>query len=120
MTQITDKEKRKDVDLGRYAFLDKYGKDMEPFYDMVTAENIRSIVKESLIQIRKKKETLMGRVSDWLIEMEEDAGHLTKDEWIAKHGSQRKEIWDKAHGEIKEQLEMDIDWYGRDRISRNE
>ena len=108
MTQIIDKEKRKDVSLGRHAFLDKYGKDMEPFYDMVTAENIRSIVKESLIQIQKKKETLMGRVSDWLMEMEEDAGHLTKDEWITKHGSQRKEIWEKAHGEMEDQLELDI------------
>jgi len=108
MTQITDKEKRKDVDLGRYAFLDKYGKDMEPFYDMVTAENIRSIVKESLIQIRKKKETLMGRVSDWLIEMEEDAANLTLSAWIAKHGTNRKDIWARVQKEREDQLELDI------------
>jgi len=108
MTQITDKEKRKDVGLGRYAFLDKYGKDMEPFYDMVTAENIRSIVKESLIQIRKKKETLMGRVSDWLIEMEEDAANLTLSAWIAKHGTNRKDIWARVQKEREDQLELDI------------
>ena len=50
----------------------------------------------------------MGRVSDWLMEMEEDAGRLTKDEWITKHGFQRKEIWEKAHGEMEDQLELDI------------
>ena len=108
MTQTIDKERRKDVGLGRHAFLDKYGKDMEPFYDMVTAENIRSIVKESLIQIRKKKETLMGRVSDWLIEMEEDAANLTLSAWIAKHGTNRKDIWARVQKEREDQLELDI------------
>ena len=39
----------------------------------------------------------MGRVSDWLIEMEEDAGRLSRYEWIAKHGSARIAIWEKAH-----------------------
>ena len=50
----------------------------------------------------------MGRVSDWLIEMKEDAGYLTEQQWIAKHGFQRKEIWDKARKEIDGQLELDI------------
>ena len=63
---------REDISLGRYAFLDKYGNDMESFYDMVTAEHIRDIVKTSLLDIQKwkQKESLMGQVSDWLIEME--------------------------------------------------
>ena len=39
----------------------------------------------------------MSRISDWLIEMEEDAGWLTRSEWIAKHGSARIAIWEKAH-----------------------
>ena len=46
---------RDDVILGRYSFLDKYGEDMESFYDMVTAENIRDIVKTSLIYIKECK-----------------------------------------------------------------
>ena len=28
----------------------------------------------------------MGRVKDWLIEMEEDAGHLSLTDWVAIHG----------------------------------
>tara|TARA_R100001132_G_scaffold26622_1_gene28730 strand:- start:169 stop:510 length:342 start_codon:yes stop_codon:yes gene_type:complete len=110
MTQIIENKMREDISLGRYAFLDKYGNDMESFYDMVTAEHIRDIVKTSLLDIQKwkQKESLMGQVSDWLIEMEEDAGYLTEQQWIAKHGFQRKEIWDKARKEIDGQLEMDI------------
>ena len=114
MTQITDKERggtfyRLQVCLGRYTFLDKYGKDMESFYDMVTIENIQNIVKTSLINIQewKQKESLMGRVSDWLIEMEEDAGRLSRYEWIAKHGSARISIWDKAN-DASDQEELEL------------
>ena len=108
--------------LGRYEFLNKYGKEEEPYYDKVTGEYIRHITAESICNTKewKKKEELMGRVKDWLLDMEEDAAHLTLDEWSAKHGSYRKEIWDKIHGETKGQFEMDIDWWGKDRIERNE
>ena len=102
--------------LGRYQFLEKYDKDSEEFFDQVQAEKIRAIVKQS----KKEKEKNVSKVSDWLIEMEEDAGQLTREEWIAKHGSYRKEIWDQIHGETKGQFEMDIDWWGKDRIERNE
>ena len=107
MTQNIDPE---DVKLGRAAFLDKHGLDKEELYDKITCENIRAIVKDSLQSIRKwkQKEIDMGAVSDWLIEMEEDAGRLARSEWIAKHGSSRVEIWDKARKEIDGQLEMDI------------
>ena len=101
---------REDISLGRYAFLDKYGEDMESYYDMVTAEHIRDIVKTSLINIQKwkQKETLMGRVSDWLIEMEEDAGYLSRSEWVAKHGSSRISIWNKANDSSnQEELELE-------------
>ena len=100
---------REDISLGRYAFLDKYGEDMESYYDMVTAEHIRDIVKTSLINIQKwkQKETLMGRVSDWLIEMEEDAGYLSRSEWVAKHGSARVSIWDKAN-DASDQEELEL------------
>ena len=89
--------------LGRYEFLEKYDKDSEEFFDKVQAEKIREIVKQS------KKENLMSRVSDWLLEMEEDATHLSLNEWAAKHGSGRKEIWDKVQTEREEdQLTMEL------------
>ena len=28
----------------------------------------------------------MGKIKDWLIEMEEDATTMTRDEWVDKHG----------------------------------
>ena len=89
--------------LGRYEFLEKYDKDSEEFFDKVQAEKIREIVKQS------KKENLMSRVSDWLLEMEEDATHLSLNEWAAKHGSGRKEIWDRVQTEREEdQLTMEL------------
>ena len=89
--------------LGRYEFLEKYDKDSEEFFDKVQAEKIREIVKQS------KKENLMSRVSDWLLEMEEDATHLSLNEWAAKHGSYRKEIWDRVQTEREEdQLTMEL------------
>ena len=50
----------------------------------------------------------MGRVSDWLIEMEEDAANLTLSAWIAKHGTNRKDIWARVQKEREDQLELDI------------
>ena len=89
--------------LGRYEFLEKYDKDSEEFFDKVQAEKIREIVKQS------KKENLMSRVSDWLLEMEEDATHLSLNEWAAKHRSGRKEIWDRVQTEREEdQLTMEL------------
>ena len=43
----------------------------------------------------------MGRVSDWLIEMEEDASCMTREEWTTKHGETVAEMYDK----LKRQLE---------------
>ena len=110
MIQITDHEMRKDVSLGRHSFLDKYGEDMESFYDMVTAENIRDIVKINLIDIQKWKqeEKDMSRVKDWLIEMEEDAVNLSLSAWLAKHGTSRKDIWARVQKETEDQLDLDI------------
>tara|TARA_R110002020_G_C15997335_1_gene749897 strand:- start:314 stop:631 length:318 start_codon:yes stop_codon:yes gene_type:complete len=100
---------REDVSLlGRHSFLDKYGEDMESFYDMVTSEKIRGIVKTSLINIRewKQKEKVMSRVNDWLIEMEEDAVHLSLSAWLAKHGTSRKDIWARVQKESEDQLDL--------------
>ncbi len=41
----------------------------------------------------------MGRVSDWLIEMEEDAFCMTRDEWTAKHGESCIDIYNKLRME---------------------
>ena len=41
----------------------------------------------------------MGRVSDWLIEMEEDAFCMTRDEWTAKHGESCIDIYNKLRTE---------------------
>tara|TARA_R100001086_G_scaffold193773_1_gene110745 strand:- start:700 stop:933 length:234 start_codon:yes stop_codon:yes gene_type:complete len=41
----------------------------------------------------------MGRVSDWLIEMEEDAFCMTRDEWTAKHGESCIDIYNKLRVE---------------------
>ena len=101
---------KEDIILGRYSFLDKYGEDMESFYDMVTAENIRDIVKINLIDIQKWKqeEKDMSRVKDWLIEMEEDAVNLSLSAWLAKHGTGRKDIWARVQKETEDQLDLDI------------
>jgi len=50
----------------------------------------------------------MSRVSDWLIEMEEDAGRLSRYEWIAKHGSARISIWDKVN-DASDQEELELE-----------
>tara|TARA_R100001143_G_scaffold60217_2_gene59513 strand:- start:466 stop:795 length:330 start_codon:yes stop_codon:yes gene_type:complete len=100
MIQTIDPKIVEDIKLGRASFLDKYGLDKEELYDKITCENIRSIVKDSLQSIRKwkQKEIHMASVSDWLIEMEEDAGRLERSEWVAKHGASRVEIWERANG----------------------
>ena len=101
---------REDISLGRYAFLDKYGEDMESFYDMVTAENIRDIVKTSLIDIRewKQKEILMGRVNDLLIGMEEEASYLSQQEWLLKYGTSSIDVWNKVQHEREDQLKLEL------------
>lgn len=94
--------------LGREKFLEKYDKDSEEFFDQVQAEKIRAIVKQVKKEIAEKEDN-MSRVSDWLLEMEEDAAHLTLNEWASKHGSYRKEIWDRVHKEREEdQLTMEL------------
>jgi len=36
----------------------------------------------------------MGKVSDWLIEMEEDASYMTRQEFMDKHGETVAEVYD--------------------------
>ena len=50
-----------------------------------------------------QKETLMSGISDWLIEMEEDAAQLSLSAWLAKHGTSRKDIWARVQRETEDQ-----------------
>ena len=36
----------------------------------------------------------MGKVKDWLIEMEEDASCMTREEWMTKHGETVVDVYD--------------------------
>ena len=36
----------------------------------------------------------MGKVNDWMIEMEEDASYMTRQEFMDKHGETVAEIYD--------------------------
>ena len=87
------------VDLSRADFLKKYGDHMECTYDKVHGELIREILKESLNQIAKDKERnkLMGRIKDWLIDMEEAATFMTLPEWIKVYGTNQREVWERVN-----------------------
>ena len=39
----------------------------------------------------------MGKVKAWLMEMEDDAVDMTRDEFIDKHGEYQADIWDRIH-----------------------
>ena len=95
--------------LGRYDFLNKYGKEKEPYYDKITGDYIRKITIESLHSIKqwKKREELMSKVKDWLIGMEEDAEQLSLNDWIAIHGLNHKEIWDRINSD-SDRYQMDL------------
>ena len=45
----------------------------------------------------------MSGISDWLIEMEEDAAQLSLSAWLAKHGTSRKDIWARVQKETEDQ-----------------
>ena len=46
----------------------------------------------------------MGKIKDWVIQMEEDAAELTRDAWIKEHGEEHAVVYD------HEQSEVDPDW----------
>ena len=41
----------------------------------------------------------MGQVKNWLMEMEEDAIYMAKDEWADKHGLFNLDVWYTVNGE---------------------
>ena len=40
---------------------------------------------------------MTGKVKAWLMEMEEDAVDMTRDEFIDKHGEYQVDIWDRVN-----------------------
>ena len=88
--------------LGRYDFMEKHGAHKEWLYDKIHGELIREILKESLESIDKwqKKERHMSRVSDMLMGMQEEASHITKEEFVSKYGWINENVWDDVHKEL--------------------
>jgi len=43
-----------------------------------------------------------GRVKGWVMDMEEDAYDMTREEFIKKHGASHADIWDRVHSEEDE------------------
>ena len=41
----------------------------------------------------------MGKVKDWLMEMEEDAVWMSLDEFLDKHGRANQEVYETVNGE---------------------
>tara|TARA_R100001460_G_scaffold10259_1_gene24239 strand:- start:667 stop:888 length:222 start_codon:yes stop_codon:yes gene_type:complete len=42
----------------------------------------------------------MGKVSDWLIGMEEDAMWMSRDSWAAKHGASNLRVYDEVQEDM--------------------
>lgn len=42
----------------------------------------------------------MGKVSDWLIGMEEDAAWMSRDSWAAKNGAQNLRVYDEVQEDM--------------------
>ena len=111
---LFDELMRDDVSLlGRAKFLEKYGNNMEGYYDKIAGQKIRKILVDSLKSIREDKLNTMkritvkewrkmGKVKAWLMDMEEDATHMDKDAWVRKHGQAREYIFDKVQDELSE------------------
>ena len=44
----------------------------------------------------------MSRISDLLIEMEEDATSMPREEWVQKYGTNQEHIFSRVQGELDE------------------
>lgn len=47
----------------------------------------------------------MGRVKEWLMDMEEDAMFMSQEEWCAKHGESVIEVYHEARRKFAEHVE---------------
>tara|TARA_R100001460_G_scaffold63736_5_gene103941 strand:+ start:192 stop:428 length:237 start_codon:yes stop_codon:yes gene_type:complete len=48
----------------------------------------------------------MSKTGAWYLDMQEDAGNLTKDEFIKKHGEHNLDLWNEVHEELGDLEEM--------------
>ena len=46
----------------------------------------------------------MSKTNDWLLGMQEDAAHMTQNEFISEHGESNIQIW------VEVQNKMEDDW----------
>lgn len=57
------------------------------------AEKIKSQLTQDYAAFKE------GAVKGWLMDMEQDAGEMTRDEFIKKHGQKNANIWDRVNSE---------------------
>ena len=48
----------------------------------------------------------MSKTGAWVLDMQEDAGNLTKEEFIKKHGEHNLDLWEEVHEEFGDLEEM--------------
>ncbi len=93
--------------LDRNKFLDRYGEDKEELYNHIKELDYVIWRVKNIVDKVTQEDKLMGRVKDWLIEMEEDASDLSLSDWIAIHGVGHKEIWERINSD-KDQFNLEL------------
>ena len=48
----------------------------------------------------------MSKTGAWVLDMQEDAGNLSKEEFIKKHGEHNLDLWTEVHEELGDLEEM--------------
>jgi predicted nuclease with TOPRIM domain len=48
----------------------------------------------------------MSKTGAWVLDMQEDAANLTKEEFIKKHGEHNLDLWTEVHEELGDLEEM--------------
>ena len=48
----------------------------------------------------------MSKTGAWLLQMQEEAAEMTKDEFIKKHGEHNLDLWEEVHEELGDIDEM--------------
>ena len=51
----------------------------------------------------------MGKVKDWLMEMEEDAVWMSLDEFLDKHGKSNQDVYEAINGEHQDIFEYGLE-----------
>lgn len=55
----------------------------------------------------------MSKVGQWVFEMQEDAYHMSRDQFIFTHGASQVGIWDQLHAhEEFDEPEPEFEYYG--------